>query len=71
MTKIRYEKEDDVLTFWLSNKKIDHAEQAGDLIVHFNEKDTPVFVEILNATKFLSQISRAFPKATKIKVLAH
>lgn len=69
MTRIRYEREDDVLTVVLSKQKVDYAEQAGDLIVHFSRKNVPVFVEILNATKFLASVSQTLPEKVKAEVL--
>ncbi len=53
--KISYEPEADVLTWELTNEKIDYAEHVGDVIVHFTKKHTPVIIEILEAKKFLAK----------------
>jgi len=63
--KFVYEKEDDVLNIWLSQKKIDYAEQAGDVIVHFTKNNDPVYIEILDASKFLQEQSKALPRELK------
>lgn len=53
--KIIYEPEVDVLSWELSKKPIDYAEEVDNMIVHFSKKGEPVFVEILGASKFLSK----------------
>lgn len=63
--KFVYEKEDDVLNIWLSEKKIDNAEQTGDIIMHFTEDDEPVYIEILDASKFLRRQAEDLPKEIK------
>ena len=50
---IKYEPEADVLWWETSKGKIDHAEEWGNMVVHFDKKNTPVMVEILEAKKFL------------------
>lgn len=62
-----YEKEDDVLNIWLSRKKIDYAEQSGDVIVHFTEDNKPVYIEILDATNFLKREGEDLPQEVKQK----
>jgi uncharacterized protein YuzE len=50
--KIKYEEEADVLTIILKNKgKLSHAKEVGDIIVHVDENDQPLFLEILRASK--------------------
>ena len=68
--KFKYEKEDDVLMIELNKKPIDHAEQTGDLIVHFTEKDEAVLLEILDASKFLKEASRNIPPKIKQEIFA-
>lgn len=60
--KFRYDKQDDVLMIWLSKERVDYAEQAKDLIIHFSKENKPVLVEILDASKFLKKTSRVFPQ---------
>ena len=62
-----YEKEDDILMIELNNKKIDYAEQSGDLIVHFSPKREAVLLEILDASHFFAQESKILPKEIKQK----
>lgn len=53
--KIVYEPEADVLSWELSKKPIEYAEEVDNMIVHFSKDNTPVFVEILGASKFVSK----------------
>ncbi len=62
-----YEKEDDILMIELNNKKIDYAEQTGDLIVHFSPKREAILLEILDASHFFAQESKVLPKEIKQK----
>ena len=66
--KFDYEKEDDVLNIWLSQNKIDYAEQAGDVVMHFSKNNKPVYIEVLDASKFLRAQSRVLPKELKQSV---
>ncbi len=60
--KFKYNKEDDVLLIELNDKKIDYAEQTGNFIVHFSPDRQATVIEILDATVFLKQAVREFPK---------
>jgi len=52
--KIKYDEDADVLTIILKEKgKLSHAEEVGDLIVHFDESGKPLFMEILKASKII------------------
>ena len=53
--KVSYEREADVLSWEISKRPIDFAREVGNLVVHFSEDGAPVFVEILEASKFLSK----------------
>ncbi|GEM_PF-885914 len=68
--KFIYEKEDDVLNIWLSNRKIDYAQQKGDVITHFTEDNELVYIEILDASQFLREQSKVLPKEVKEAVFA-
>jgi len=54
MRKIKYSKDVDALLIELSNKPIDHAEEEGQIIVHFTKNGEPVLLEILDAKEFVS-----------------
>ena len=60
--KFIYEKEDDILNIWLSDKHIDYAEMEGNVIVHFSPKNEPVYIEILHAADFLREQAASLPK---------
>ena len=52
--KIKYDEDADVLTVILREKgKLSHAEEVGDIIVHFDEDGKPLFMEILKASKIV------------------
>ena len=52
--KIRYDADADVLTIIIEEKgKLSHAEELGDIIVHFSEDGKPLFMEILRASKIV------------------
>ena len=53
MRKIRYSKDADAILVELSDKPIDHAEESGQIIVHFSKEGEPVLLEILDAKEFL------------------
>ena len=53
MRKIRYSKDVDALLIELSDKPIDHAEEEGQLIIHFAKDGEPVLLEILDAKEFV------------------
>ncbi|MEK9185476.1 MAG: DUF2283 domain-containing protein [Patescibacteria group bacterium] len=53
--KISYEPEADVLSLEVSKQPIDFAEEVGNFVVHFNIKNKPVLIEVLEASKFLKQ----------------
>lgn len=68
--KFRYDKEDDVLMVWFSHKKVDYADQAKDIIIHYTKDEEPVLLEILRASSFLSQTSISLPRALKEQIFA-
>ncbi|MGQ9497503.1 MAG: DUF2283 domain-containing protein [Desulfotomaculales bacterium] len=53
MSKIRYSRDVDALLIELSDKPIEYAEEAGQVIVHFAADGEPVLLEILDAKDFL------------------
>ena len=55
--KVEYDREEDILTIETSRTgKIDHAEQAGSFIAHFNREGQLVLLEILDASEFLASL---------------
>jgi hypothetical protein len=53
MRKVRYSKDVDILLLELSDEAVDHAEEAGQFVVHFSRRGTPVLLEIQGARAFL------------------
>ncbi len=56
--KIKYDRDADVLTLEISDKKIDHAEEAGPMIIHLTEDNKSVLIEILDASEFLTDLTK-------------
>ncbi len=50
-----YDSQVDVLLIEISKRPIDHACELGPVIVHFTKNDKPVALEILDASRFVSQ----------------
>lgn len=63
--KIRYNREMDIATIEISPKKIDHAQEAQNIIIHFSKEDEPVLLEILDASEFLARITKATIRSVK------
>ncbi|MBU0998794.1 DUF2283 domain-containing protein [Patescibacteria group bacterium] len=61
--KISYDMEADVLRVEISKKPIDYAREMGNIIVHFTQKGLPVYLEILEAKKFLTKTGQILEKA--------
>jgi len=61
--KIMYDEEADVLTVVVAEKgKLSHAEEVGDIVVHFDENGKPLFMEILNASKIVPLMVQSLAK---------
>lgn len=67
--KVQYNREDDVLTIHLSEGTIDHAEEAEGVIVHFSPDGRPVLLEVLDASEFLSRLTKITATAQPGKVV--
>ena len=63
--KLKYYKDDDILVMKLSDNPIDYAHESNMVIVHFDKNDKPVRLEILDATRFLKEESKALPHQIK------
>ena len=61
-SKVFYEKEDDILNIWLSKKPIYHAIDTDGVIVHFTKDNEPVYIEVLDASRFLKATAKDLPK---------
>lgn len=63
--KISYEPEADVLRVEMSKKPIDYAAEVGNIVVHFSHENVPVYLEFLEASRFVSDISNVVRSARK------
>jgi uncharacterized protein YuzE len=58
--KITYDREEDILTLeFKDGERIDHAEHVESMILHLNEADELVLLEVLHASDFLTQVLKA------------
>ncbi len=56
---IRYDREEDILTYEVSPDEIDYAEELDSIVVHFTKEGKPVLLEILDASDFIAQTTKA------------
>jgi len=56
--KVQYNRKDNVLIIHLSEAKIDYAEEADGVIVHFSKEGHPVLLEVLDASEYLARRTR-------------
>ena len=56
--KVRYDREEDILTIKTSDEPIDYAEEIGPIIVHFTKEGKAVLFEIMDAAEFLANVAR-------------
>ena len=68
--KMSYEPEADVLRVETSKKPIDYASEIGDVVVHFSSDGTPVYFEILEASKFIRRAFRVVVTPDRQRTLA-
>ena len=66
MRKIRYSRDTDTLLIELSDRKIDHAEEQGQVIIHFSKDNSPVLIEIMDASKFITDTFSSVVKQQEI-----
>ena len=61
--KMRYDDDADVLTLIMAEHgKLSHAEEIGDIVVHFDEDGAPLFMEILRASKIIPSMVEVLAK---------
>jgi uncharacterized protein YuzE len=61
--KLRYDEESDILSVIIEEKgKLSHAEEMGDIVVHFDEDGRPLFMEILKASKVIPLMVESLAK---------
>lgn len=65
--RVKYDREEDILVYEISDEKIDYAEEMGPVIVHFTKDSKPVMLEILDASEFLTQATRIAIRSKGVK----
>jgi len=61
--RVSYDRETDIMLVETSKGKIDFAEEIGPIIVHFTKDRKAVLLEILDASEFISNLSRVSMQA--------
>lgn len=64
--KYKYDQEADVLAITLAQKPFVEAEEIGNFIVHYDKAHVPVYVEILNAHRFLHDANKTIQDARNV-----
>ncbi len=57
----KYDNESNILAITIAKRKFDYASELGDFVIHFDKSNKPVYLEILNADKFLFQAASSLP----------
>ena len=58
--RIQNDRAGDILTLELSESgRIDHADPVESIVLHMDEANRPVLIEILHASEFLANVLRA------------
>ncbi len=65
--KVKYSPEVDILMYEISKATIDHAEEVGDIVVHYSKRHKPVLLEIFNASDFLNRALAKVPASVSVK----
>ena len=61
--RLKYDSDADGLSVVLKDKgTLSHAEEVGDLVVHLDKKGSPLFLEVLNASKVVPMMVKAMDK---------
>lgn len=70
--RIKYDGEGDTLDILVKDGQIHHAEEYDQIVVNYDENNTVVEIEILNASKFLGDfltgIIKAKPKGESVEI---
>ena len=65
--RMKYDSDADVLSVILKDKgKLSHAEEVGDVILHLDSKGTPLFFEVLNASKVVPKMVQALARGEAV-----
>lgn len=53
-----YDPESNIISWEVSGGEISHAIEAGNIIIHMSKNSKPILIEILDASKFISQFDK-------------
>lgn len=66
--KIRYDRDVDIATVILSDKKLAYETEVDDVIVGFSEDSEPIWLEILNvSTGFLPRLNHVVKRVRSVE----
>jgi len=60
--KIKYDSEADVVLIFEEEGRLDYADEAGDMIIHYAKDGKIIMIEILNASRFISKLVETLAK---------
>ena len=66
--KINYDPETDIVSCEVSKRKIEHAEEKGPFIIHFDAHDRPVLLEIQEGSRFIGELTRVALKSKRRRI---
>lgn len=53
-----YDPESNILSWEVAQGEITHAREFGGFIIHLSKANTPILIEILDASKFIGQFDK-------------
>ena len=68
--KLKFYKEDDILVLTFSNRPVYDSFEVENAILEVDKNNEPISLEILHASRFLKEQSKALPEDVKKAVFA-
>jgi len=63
--KASYDRSADTLLIHVGRDKVDYAEEMGPFVIHFTKRGKPLFIEILDASEVLSNLTKVTMRSKK------
>jgi len=63
--KASYDRSADTLLIHVGRDKVDYAEGMGPFVIHFTKRGKPLFIEILDASEVLSNLTKVTMRSKK------
>ncbi len=59
---MNYDPESNILSWEIAEGKIKNTKEFGNFLIHLGEKNKPVLIEILDASKFVGQTEKTLKR---------